>query len=200
MFESSPSFNYLKFKMKKIIIGLVGEVGSGKDTVGKYLAEKYGAEQVRFADPIKDTLSIYFEKLSRVDQQWLFEVFRSRFGDDILSRAIRKKIEDTKSEIVLVNGLRMPPDLEFIRNFENNKILYVTASAETRWERASKRDEKSDDSTSFENFQKIDLKPTEINVPKIGAEADFKIENEKDLEHLLSETDRFMEELGYEKK
>ncbi len=185
--------------MKKIIIGLVGEVGSGKDTVGKYLEEKYGAEQVRFADPIKDTLSIYFEKLSRIDQQWLFEVFQERFGGDILSKAIRKKIEDTKSEIVIVNGLRMPPDLEFIRSFENNKILYVTAKAETRWERASKRDEKSDDSTSFENFQKIDLKLTEKNVPKIGAEADFRVENEKDLEHLLFETDKFMESLGCKK-
>jgi hypothetical protein len=44
------------------------------------------------------------------------------------------------------------------------------------------------------------LKLTEKNVPKIGAEADFKIDNEKDLEYLLAETDRFMEELGYEKK
>lgn len=185
--------------MNKIIIGLVGEVGSGKDTVGKYLEKEYGAKQVRFADPIKDTLSIYFDKLSRVDQQWLFLAFQERFGDDILSRAIRKKIDDETNPIVVVNGLRMPPDLKFIRSFKNNKILYITASAKTRWERASKRDEKSDDSTTFENFQKIDLKPTEINVPKIGAEADFKVENEKDLEYLLSETDKFMEGLGCKK-
>jgi len=186
--------------MSKIVIGLVGEVGSGKDTVGKYLEEKYGAKQVRFADPIKDTLSIYFDKLSRADQHWLFTAFQERFGDDILSKAIRKKIEDEKNQIVVVNGLRMPPDLEFIRSFDNNKILYVTATAPTRWERASKRDEKSDDSTSFKNFEKIDLKSTEINVPKIGAEADFKVNNESDLEHLLTETDKFMDDLGFEKK
>ncbi len=186
--------------MSKIVIGLVGEVGSGKDTVGKYLEEKYGAKQVRFADPIKDTLSIYFDKLSRADQQWLFLAFQERFGDDILSRAIRKKIEDEENQIVVVNGLRMPPDLKFIRSFENNKILYITASPNIRWERASKRDEKSDDSTSFENFEKIDLKPTEINVPKIGAEADFKIDNKDNLEYLLSETDKFMSDLGLEKK
>jgi len=185
--------------MSKIVIGLVGEVGSGKDTVGKYLEEKYGAKQVRFADPIKDTLSIYFDKLSRADQHWLFTAFQERFGDDILSKAIRKKIEDEESQIVVVNGLRMPPDLDFIRSFENNKVLYITASTKTRWERASKRDEKSDDSTSFENFEKIDLKSTEVNVPKIGAQADFTIENEKDLDYLLSETDKFMESLGLNK-
>jgi len=185
--------------MRKIIIGLVGEVGSGKDTVGKYLEDSYGAEQVRFADPIKDTLSLYFDKLSRADQQWLFLAFQERFGDDILSRAIRKKIEDSENQIIVVNGLRMPPDLKFIRSFENNKILYVTASTKTRWERASKRDEKSDDSTTFENFEKIDLKPTEINVPKIGAEADFTVDNENDLEHLLTETDKFMDKLGLQK-
>ncbi len=185
--------------MNKIVIGLVGEVGSGKDTVGKYLEEKYGAKQVRFADPIKDALSIYFNKLSRADQHWLFTAFQERFGDDILSKAIKKRIDDEPNQIVVVNGLRMPPDLKFIRSFENNKILYVTAGAKTRWERASKRDEKSDDSTSFENFEKIDLKSTEVNVPKIGAEADCKINNEFDLNHLLTDTDKFMENLGYQK-
>ncbi|MDZ7611841.1 MAG: hypothetical protein U5L10_03700 [Candidatus Moranbacteria bacterium] len=186
--------------MQKTIIGLVGEVGSGKDTVGEYLEEKYGAKQVRFADPIKETLSIYFDKLSRADQQWLFLAFQERFGGDILSRAIRKKIEEDPNPIMVVNGLRMPPDYDFIRSFENNHILYVTASQKTRWNRSSKRDEKSDDDGNFEDFKKIDEKPTEVHVPEIGAKADYTIENEKDLEHLLSETDEFMQSIGLEKK
>ncbi|MFO7807523.1 MAG: AAA family ATPase [Candidatus Moraniibacteriota bacterium] len=186
--------------MKKTIIGLVGEVGSGKDTVGEYLEKEYGAKQVRFADPIKETLSIYFDKLSREDQQWLFLAFQERFGGDILSRAIRKKIEEDPASIIVVNGLRMPPDYDFIRGFENNHILYVTASQETRWKRSSKRDEKSDDNGDFQHFQKIDKKPTEIHVPEIGAKADYTIENEKDLEYLLGETDKFMQSIGLEKK
>ncbi|MFH0929696.1 MAG: hypothetical protein V1814_00395 [Candidatus Moraniibacteriota bacterium] len=57
---------------KKIIIGLVGESGSGKDTVADYLEEKYGAILVRFADPLRETLSLYVQNFSREDLQWFF--------------------------------------------------------------------------------------------------------------------------------
>ena len=55
---------------KKIIIGLVGESGSGKDTVADYLSEKYGAILMRFADPLRETLSLYVQTISREDLQW----------------------------------------------------------------------------------------------------------------------------------
>ena len=88
---------------QKIIIGLLGETGSGKDTVAKYLKEKYGAKLMRFADPIKDTLSIYFDKLSKEDQAWLYLVFKNRFGDDILSKAMAKRVDDVSGQFVVIN-------------------------------------------------------------------------------------------------
>jgi dephospho-CoA kinase len=185
---------------EKTVIGLVGEAGSGKDTVGEYLEKKYGATQVRFADPIKETLSIYFDKLSRDDQQWLFGVFQERFGDDILSRAIRKRIEEEQNDLIVVNGLRMPPDYPFIRSFENNYLLYVTADQKIRWERSTKRGEKSDDGASLEDFKELEKKETEIHIPEIGAKADYEIRNERDLDYLLQEVDKFLAKIGYLKK
>ncbi|MFW5884673.1 MAG: AAA family ATPase [Patescibacteria group bacterium] len=186
--------------MKKIVIGLTGEAGSGKDTVGKYLEEEYGATQVRFADPIKETLSIYFDKLSREDQSWLFGVFQERFGADILSRAIRKRIEEDSNEMIVVNGLRMPPDYDFIRSFENSYVLYVTADQKTRWQRSTGRGEKSDDGASFEDFKESEKKETEVHIPEIGAKSDYKIENNEDLETLLQKVDDFLQEIGFCKK
>ena len=57
---------------KKIIIGLVGESGSGKDTVADYLKEKYGAILMRFADPLRETLSLYVDNISREDLAMVF--------------------------------------------------------------------------------------------------------------------------------
>lgn len=182
--------------MKKTIVGLVGETGSGKDTIADYLKREYGAVLMRFADPIKDTLSIYFDKLSKKDQQWLYSVFKDRFGADILSRAMRKRIEDADDELIVVNGVRMPSDYEFIREFENSKILYITAQEKIRWQRITGRGEKTDDQLPFESFQALNEKETEVHVPEIGAKADFVINNDKDLEYLLAEADKFMEELG----
>ncbi len=185
--------------MKKTIIGLVGETGSGKDTVAEYLKKNYGAKLMRFADPIKETLSIYFDKLSKEDQQWLYLAFKERFGEDILCRAMEKRIENEKSPLIVVNGLRMPCDYEFIKRFPSAKVLYVTANQKLRWERVKKRGEKTDDNIPFEKFQQIDQKPTEIHIGEIGKKADKIIYNEKDLNYLLSEVDGFMESLGIKK-
>lgn len=186
--------------MEQIIIGLVGETSSGKDTVANYLEKEYGANLRRFANPIKDTLSIYFDKLSRKDQQWMYLAFKERFGDDILCRAMRKRLATDNSKIVVINGMRMPCDYDFIKSYPNSHILYVTADQKIRWERARKRKEKTDDDIPFDKFQEMDTKETEVHIPEIGAKADKTIVNEKDLEYLLSETDKFMEEIMAEKE
>jgi dephospho-CoA kinase len=175
----------------KIVIGLVGESGSGKDTVAKYLSEKYGAKLMRFADPIKETLKIYFEKSSREDQQWLYLTLRERFGSDVLHNAIRNRAKEAEG-IIVVNGLRMPVDYDFVRSFENNHILYITADQKLRWERTAGRGEKADDDVTFEKFQEMERVETEVHIPEIGAKADFKIINEEDLEFLLKSVDEIM--------
>ncbi len=95
--------------------------------------------------------------------------------------------------------MRMPCDYEFIKSYPNSYILYVTADQKIRWERAVKRKEKTDDDISFEKFQAMDESETEFSISNIGAKADKAIRNEKDLEHLLNETDKFMAELGAKK-
>lgn len=176
---------------KKIVIGLVGETGSGKDTVANYLHEKYGAQLMRFADPIKEALNIFFEKSSKEDQQWLYLEFSQRFGRDVLAKALRKKVEAAEG-LVVVNGVRMPTDYDFIKSFPNSYLLYTTVEQEIRWKRVIGRQEKSDDSMSFEKFQEIEKAETEVHIPEIGAKADFLIRNEKDLEFLLKSVDEIM--------
>lgn len=42
------------------LIALVGFIGSGKDTVGKYLVEEHGFRDIAFADALKDTCAAIF--------------------------------------------------------------------------------------------------------------------------------------------
>jgi len=178
-------------KRNKIIIGLVGETGSGKDTVANYLKEKYGAKLLRFVDPINEALEIFFEKYSKQDQQWLVTKFRERFGNDILCQALIKKIKNETGLLVL-NGVRLLEDEKFIRNLENSRIVYITAEQKLRWKRIYNRGEKADDNSSFEKFQEIEKAITEIHIPEIGSQADFTIKNEKDLPSLLGSVDEVM--------
>ena len=43
--------------MDKIIFGLVGPLASGKETVKKYLNEKYGGKDCKFSSILRDILS-----------------------------------------------------------------------------------------------------------------------------------------------
>lgn len=179
----------------KIIIGLVGETGSGKDTVEQHLQEKYGAEPLRFSKPLKEGLGLFFDQPSKEDQAWFFAALRDHFGDDILHLGVRRFIEQNEG-LMCVNGLRMMQDMEFIRSFENSYIFYVTADQKVRWERTLKRGEKSDDDQPFEEFQKFEAETeTEKAIPLIGKQADYTIDNGGTLEELLQATDTAMKEI-----
>ncbi len=188
-------FSFETMTKKRIVIGLVGATGSGKDTVAKYLKEKYDVQLMRFADPLKETLSIYFDEFSKEDQQWLAEEFINRFGPDILPRALRKRIDNGEG-VIVVNGVRLWEDFHFIKSYTNSFIIYVKLDQKIRFERIKGRGEKTDDNTlTFEQFQKSENVTTEKDVPTIGEKADFIIDNSKDLEYLLSESDKVMEKM-----
>jgi hypothetical protein len=62
---------------QRIIVGLVGFIGSGKDTVAKLLQDEHGYERHSFAASVKDSLSVIFgwdrtllEGLTPESRQW----------------------------------------------------------------------------------------------------------------------------------
>jgi len=180
---------------KKIIIGLVGESGSGKDTVADYLRDKHGAILMRFADPLRETLSLYVENISREDLQWFSFALRNRFGNKVLSEALRKKIDSISEGIVFINGMRVLEDYDFVKSFPNSYVIYVTLDQKSRWERIFGRGEKSDDAVSLEKFQEMEKAEIEVNIPKIGEKADFRIENTGTKEDLFAKVDEIIANL-----
>ncbi|MDP1883995.1 MAG: AAA family ATPase [Candidatus Moranbacteria bacterium] len=181
-------------KPGQIIIGLVGEPGSGKDTVAKHLKDRYGAKEIRFSDPLFDALRNFVSEVSREDLQWLSHIVRERFGQDIFAKALEKRMA-ADDKIIILNGIRFWENYDFIRSFPRNQIIYVTADQKLRWERTTNRMEKTDDNSSFEKFQELEKFETEAIIPEIGAKADFTVRNEQTLEYLLEETDKIMEKI-----
>jgi dephospho-CoA kinase len=180
---------------KKIIIGLVGESGSGKDTVADYLRDKHGAKLYRFADPLREALELYLDHISREDLQWLAMRFKERFGKEILSRGLKRKIEKNGSSLIVINGVRFFEDAEFIKSLPNGYVLYITLDSKSRWERIYSRGEKSDDAVSYEKFLEMEQAPTEVQVPEIGKNADFRVENTGTKEELLAKMGEIVHKL-----
>ena len=180
---------------KKIIIGLVGESGSGKDTAADYLKHQHQAILMRFADPLRETLGLYIDDISREDLQWLSFELRNRFGNKVLSKALRKRIEDMDQGLIVINGMRIAEDYDFVKSFESAYVLYTTLDQKARWQRICDRKEKSDDSVSFEKFQEMEQAEIEIQIPKIGQKADYRIENTGTKEELFQKVDETIDRI-----
>jgi len=162
---------------KKIIIGLTGEMGSGKDTFCNLVKENYENVFVfRFSDPLTEILKMFFDDVKREDQQWLGPLLKQKFGADVLLKALIRKAKNIKQGIIIFNGIRAEGEAKSVKEIQG-KIIYITAESKKRWERVCKRKEKADDDVSYENFLKMHEAETEIPIPKIGEQAEVKIEN-----------------------
>jgi dephospho-CoA kinase len=162
---------------KKIIVGLTGEIGSGKDTFCNYIKENYKNVFVfRFSDALTDVLKMFFDAVKREDQQWLGALLKERFGSDILVRALIKKANSIGEGIVILNGIRAEGEEEKIKQ-NGGKIIYITADQKLRWERVKIRGEKADDDVPYEKFLEMAKASAEVQIPDIGKRADFRVEN-----------------------
>ena len=121
--------------MKKIIIGLVGEIASGKGTVANYLINEHKAESFRFSTPLRDVLNRMHIEINRKNMQTLSTTLRKEFGQDLLAKIIAKDVETSKSNIVVVDGIRRMQDIKYLRTLPEFKLVHISADLEIRFNR-----------------------------------------------------------------
>lgn len=66
--------------MSRRIIGIVGKKGSGKDTVGEYLIEKYGYVRFAFGDKVKEVAKALFNFSDEQLHGSLKDIIDERYG------------------------------------------------------------------------------------------------------------------------
>jgi len=182
--------------MQKIIIGVAGEIASGKDTVGKYIAEKYGALPLRFSQPLRDVLDRMGLEQNRENFAKLSMHLRKAFGEDILSKIILTEAKKSSKNIVVVDGVRRLPDIVHMETDEHFHFVFVEASPEKRYERLIKRRQNTDDATKTPvQFDKDAKLETELQIHDLKTRADFVINNDGTLEELQAQVDKIVEEL-----
>ncbi len=181
--------------MNKKIIGLLGETGSGKDTFSDYLKKKESSvDCFRFSQPLTDVLRIFLEDIKKEDQIWLSNNLRNRFGEDILAKAIAKKVKESEKEIVILNGIRVAEDFDLVKKIKG-KVICITADTKKRWQRVKIRNEKKDDDVDFEKFLEMDQSRTEEQIKILGKKADFIIENEGSFSDFEKKIDKIIKTL-----
>lgn len=179
--------------MPKKIIGLTGQIASGKGTVKKYLEEKYGARDCRFSTSLRDILLRIGEEISRENMQKISTVLRENFGQNILAKIIAKDIEKLDGDIIVIDGIRRISDIEYLKEMPGFVLIRISADPKIRYERMVKRNEnKGDNKKTIEQFLKDHESDSDKEVPIVMGIATKHIDNNGDLENLYKQIDQIM--------
>ena len=165
---------------QKKIIGIIGEQASGKGAAADIIRNKYGGSRLTFSNILRRTLDSLHQEPSRDNLINLALTLKEGFGNSILTNAMIKDVELEDTDLVIVDGFRMPGDPESFREAfgKNFKFIYVTADQKIRYERSVGRGEKAGESeASFEEFASKESLKTESSVAEVAKSADFKIVN-----------------------
>ena len=180
----------------KIIIGIAGEIASGKGVVTQHLQDKYDAKKYRMSDALKDILTRLHLDVVRENLSSLSLGLRNLYGQDILIDALIQDIKKSESEFVIVDGVRRIAELEQLKKLDNFKLFYLEADPKIRYERLKKRDEKEDDKLkTFEQFQKDSQLETEKTILELKDSTDYLIDNGGDLDQTYRRIDEIIEEI-----
>ena len=176
--------------MQKIIIGLVGEMASGKSTVTEYLKQKYGAVTFRFSDMLRDVAKRLHIDNSRGNLQQLSTVLRQNFGEDLMSKVLAADVQESTHNFIITEGVRRPTDITYLKEIPGFHLITLQANERTRYERLTARTENVDDQKkTWEQFQTDGKQEPEQKIKAVAAEAEFVVDNNGIKEELFREID-----------
>ena len=106
---------------------------------------------------------------------------------------MKKNIAKTSSKIVVVDGVRYLNEVEMIRSFKKNAIIYVDAPLKARYERCVARGTRGESKITLEEFKKSEEKETEKSLDEIKDLADEVIDNTGSIKQLHDKIDSIMQ-------
>ncbi|MFH1326267.1 MAG: AAA family ATPase [Candidatus Falkowbacteria bacterium] len=181
---------------KKLIIGLVGEIASGKGTVVDYLVNKHNASQHKFSTSLRDLLQRLYLDVNRQNMQNISTVLREHFSQDLLAKVIAEDVANDNNQFIIIDGVRRFSDITYLKKLPEFKLVYVKTDIKKRYERIIERQENTDDQfKTFEQFQKDNQAETEQEILKVAETADYVINNNGTMEELQQRVDEVISNL-----
>ena len=170
------------------IIGVVGQIASGKGILVNYLISHFDFISFSLSSIVHAELKKKgIKKYTRQTLQDKGDELRRRFGDDVLARRLFEAINEQKKDRIIIEGIRNPVEIEFLKKNSNFILVGVKANRELRFKRLLSRGKKWDPQT-YEDFLKVDRRDIGVGQGKSGqqvgkclAYCDYVLTNNKDL-------------------
>lgn len=181
---------------KKLIIGLVGEIASGKDTAAAYLKEKYRSETISFSQPLRDILDRLFLPLTRENMAKLGIALRKSYGQDLLSKIVAQEIKMSKKNIFVLPNIRLESDIIYLHQEPGFILVNIETDIKTRFARIKKRGQNADDKTkTWAGFLKDAKLPTETKIRELAKRCKYQLDNNGTKKELEKQIDGLMKKI-----
>ena len=174
--------------MKKKVIGIVGTIGAGKDTVGDYIAKKLGIPSFQISSPLKAILLEREQELTRENLVRIGNELASEKGEGYLAEYI---IEHAPNRLI-ITGIRQLGQISYLRSSSDLILISVDATPEIRFDRV-KNNSKVIEAKNLAEF--IEHEKAENSAPNIQRlfecmkHAEYQIRNEGSIDDLYSQLD-----------
>jgi dephospho-CoA kinase len=179
-----------------LIIGLVGEMASGKTATTDYLIQKYGAEPYKFSGMLRDILARIYQPTTRENLQKLSTAVRQIFGEDTMSKTIFQDLSHSTAPLIIAEGIRRPSDIEHLATLPRFVVVAIDADMRTRYERIIQRSENPDDQAkTWETFVAESQEEPEQKIREVMQRATHTINNNGTRDELQAQIDTLMQSL-----
>jgi len=163
------------FILVKLIVCLTGMPGSGKSTIVSALKSK-GIETLNLGDGVRAeakrrNLEPSGENLGKIMLQ-----LREKNGPGAIANLLTDQIQKSKSNIIIIDGIRSIAEIEVLKNVGSVKLLSIEATADTRFKFLKARG-RSDDPETKEKFAERDNREISVGIDKSISIADETISN-----------------------
>ncbi|HLC38319.1 MAG TPA: AAA family ATPase [Candidatus Norongarragalinales archaeon] len=132
-----------------MIVGLVGQNCSGKDTAADYFVSKKGFEYYSLSDYLREELEKEGKPVTRENLGELGNALRAKFGNGILGEKALEHFRQGKNYIVV--SIRHPEEAKALMTRTDFVLVRLDAPAQARFERMKARNREEDPKT-FEEF------------------------------------------------
>lgn len=181
--------------MAKFILGLVGEMSSGKGTIADHMRGKYHASTHRFSTVLRDVLDRLYLEQNRGNIQILSEILRKGFGEDLFAKSMLHDVQRDNGDFIVVDGVRRIEDIGFLRELSHFKLVFIEADMQVRYERLIKRQENTDDQVkTFDEFVREHQAESELQIRELKNYADYVVDNNGSYLDLYHKIDAIIEE------
>lgn len=175
----------------KLYIGLVGSLAAGKGVVADYFIKKYGFVSFSLSFIVHDELKKQgITSFTRKTLQDIGDDLRAKGGEGALAKRAVSILEKKGSIRVIIEGIRNPGEVAFLKKQPNFVLLAVDGTRAIRFRRVLKRG-KPWDPKDWKSFLKVDKRDhgdkgnaKGQRVRECMNQADYFLENNKDKDHL----------------